>query len=161
VLVTPREEEPQIDVTMANVFIPFPGASAKDVENLVATPAEQVLARIAGIDHVYSVSRPGMAVLTVQYKVGEDGTKALVRLYDTLESHKDWLSPALGVGEPVVKPKGIDDVPIVGLTLWTADPARGAFELARVAHAMEVEIKRVPGTRDVTTIGGPAHVSAC
>ncbi len=158
VLVTPREEEPQIDVTMANVFIPFPGASAKDVENLVATPAEQVLARIAGIDHVYSVSRPGMAVLTVQYKVGEDGTKALVRLYDTLESHKDWLSPVLGVGAPIVKPKGIDDVPIVGLTLWTADPKRGAFELARVAHAMEVEIKRVPGTRDVATIGGPAHV---
>jgi multidrug efflux pump subunit AcrB len=64
----------------------------------------------------------------------------------------------LGVGAPIVKPKGIDDVPIVGLTLWTADPKRGAFELARVAHAMEVEIKRVPGTRDVATIGGPAHV---
>ena len=64
-LVTPREEEPQIDVTMANVFIPFPVASARDVENLVATPAEQVLSRITGIEHVYSVSRPGMAVLTV------------------------------------------------------------------------------------------------
>ena len=158
VAVTPREEEPQIDVTMANVFIPFPGASARDVESLVATPAEQVLSRIAGIEHVYSVSRPGMAVLTVQYRVGEDPTQALVRLYDTLDSHRDWLSPQLGVGAPVVKPKGIDDVPIVGLTLWTDDPHRGAFELERVAHAMEVELKGVAGTRDVTTIGGPGHV---
>jgi len=72
IVVTPREEEPQINVTLANVFIPFPGASAKDVEALVSTPAEQVLAQITGIEHVYSVSRPGMAVLTVQYKVGEE-----------------------------------------------------------------------------------------
>src|SRR5512138_1581051 len=70
VVVTPREEEPQIDVTMANVFVPFPGASAKDVESLVATPAEQVLAQMAGIEHVTSVSRPGMAILTVQFQVG-------------------------------------------------------------------------------------------
>jgi multidrug efflux pump subunit AcrB len=158
VVVTPREEEPQIDVTMANVFVPFPGASAKDVESLVATPAEQVLSRIAGVDHVYSVSRPGMAVLTVQFEVGEDQTRALVRLHDTLAAHRDWLSRGLGVGEPVVKAKGIDDVPIVALTLWTDDAARGAFELERVAHAMEVELKRVPGTRDVTTIGGPGQV---
>src|SRR5574340_558765 len=72
VMVTPREEEPQINVTMANVFIPFPGASAHDVEALVARPAEQVLAQISGIGHIYSVSKPGMAILTVQYKVGED-----------------------------------------------------------------------------------------
>jgi multidrug efflux pump subunit AcrB len=70
VAVTPREEEPQINVTMANVFVPFPGASVKDVEALVATPAEQVLAQIKGIEHVYSVSRPGMAILTVQFMVG-------------------------------------------------------------------------------------------
>jgi multidrug efflux pump subunit AcrB len=158
VMVTPREEEPQIDVTMANVFVPFPGASARDVESLVTTPAEQVLSRIAGVEHVYSVSRPGMAVLTVQYEVGEDPTQALVRLYDTLESHKDWLSPGLGVGQPVVKPKGIDDVPIVTLTLWTDDQERGAFELERVAHSLEVELKRVPGTRDVRTMGGPGNV---
>ena len=93
-LVTPREEEPQINVTMANVFIPFPGASAKDVESLVATPAEQVLSQIAGIEHVYSVSRPGMAVITVQYKVGEDRTQALVRLYDTIQSQ-----PRLGLAQ--------------------------------------------------------------
>jgi multidrug efflux pump subunit AcrB len=157
ILVTPREEEPQINVTMANVFIPFPGASAKDVEALVATPAEQVLSQISGIEHVYSVSRPGLAVMTVQYKVGEDRTAALVRLYDTIQSHRDWVSPNLGVLDPIIKPVGIDDVPIVGLTLWTEDVQRGAFDLADVAHAAEIELKRIAGTREVTTIGGPGH----
>ena len=158
VLVTPREEEPQINVTMANVFIPFPGASAKDVESLVATPAEQVLSLITGIEHVYSVSRPGMAVLTVQYKVGEDRTQALVRLYDTVQSHRDWVSPNLGVGEPIIKPVGIDDVPIVSITLWTEDAARGAYELRQVAHAAEIELKRIKGTREVKTLGGSNRV---
>ncbi len=157
-LITPREEEPQINVTMANVFIPFPGATVKDVENLVARPAEQVLARIAGIEHVYSVSRPGMAVITVQYEVGEDPIEALVRLYDTMNAHSDWVSPNLGVGSPVVKPKGIDDVPIVALTFWSADPDKSGFEMQQVARAVEIELKRIPGTRDVATLGGPGHV---
>jgi multidrug efflux pump subunit AcrB len=158
VLVTPREEEPQINVTMANVLIPFPGASAKDVEALVATPAEQVLAQMTGVEHVYSVSRPGMAVLTVQFEVGVPRIDAVVRLYDTVNANRDWVSPSLGVGEPIIKPKGIDDVPIVTLTLWSADPNVGAYELERVAHAAEVALKRVPGTREVTTVGGPGRV---
>ena len=157
VAVTPREEEPQINVTMANVLVPFPGASARDVEALVATPAEQVLAQMSGIEHVYSVSRPGMAVLTVQFKVGVPHTEALVRLYNTVQSNRDWASPSLGIGEPVVKPKGIDDVPVVTLTLWSADPQAGAYELERVAHAAEAELKRVPGTREVQTLGGPGR----
>jgi multidrug efflux pump subunit AcrB len=157
ILVTPREEEPQINVTMANVFIPFPGASAKDVEALVATPAEQVLSQIAGIEHIYSVSKPGMAVLTVQYLVGQDRTQALVRLYDTIQANRDWVSPELGVGEPIIKPLGIDDVPIVTVTLWTRDPERGAYELEQAAHAAEIELKRIAGTREVTTVGGPGR----
>lgn len=75
VMITPREEEPQINVTFANVFIAFPGASAKEVEELVSTPAEQILSELQGLKHVYSVSRPGMSVLTVQFKVGEDRTQ--------------------------------------------------------------------------------------
>jgi multidrug efflux pump subunit AcrB len=157
VMITPKEEEPQINVTMANVFIPFPGASVREVESLVATPAEQVVSRIAGIEHVYSVSQPGMAVLTAQFEVGVLHEQALVLLYDTIFAHRDWISPNLGVGEPIIKPKGIDDVPIVTLTLWTTDPERGAFALERVAHAAEIELKRVPGTRDVYTLGGPRH----
>ncbi len=157
IMITPREEEPQINVTMANVFIPFPGASARDVEALVATPAEQVLSQIAGIEHIYSVSRPGMAVLTVQYLVGQDRTQALVRLYDTIQANRDWVSPELGVGEPIIKPLGIDDVPIVTVTLWTRDEKRGAYELEQVARAAEIELKRIAGTREVTTLGGPGR----
>src|SRR5262245_48710692 len=85
VLGTPREEEPQIDVTMANVFIPFPGASVRDVEQMIATPAEQVLGQITGVEHVMSVSKPGMAVLAVQFKVGVPRIEALVRLYDVVQ----------------------------------------------------------------------------
>ena len=158
VLVTPREEEPQINVTFANVFIPFPGATAEEVEQLVATPAEQVLSEIEGLKHVYSVSRPGMAVLTVQFKVGEDRTRAVVRLYNKIYSNQDWLPRNLGVGQPIIKPKGIDDVPIVSLTLWSENPEVGGLELQQVAHAIEAELKRVPGTRDIYTIGGPDRV---
>ncbi|WP_295446316.1 efflux RND transporter permease subunit [uncultured Thiodictyon sp.] len=155
VLVTPREEEPQINVTLADVFIPFPGASGAEVEHLVAGPAEQVLSEIKGIEHVYSISRPGMAVVTVQFRVGEDNTDAVVRLFSKVQSNSDWLPPNLGVGSPIIKPKGIDDVPIVTATLWSKDPKMGAFELGQVAHAIEPELKRVSGTRDVYTLGAP------
>ena len=156
-LVTPREEEPQINVTMANVLIPYPGASARQVEQTVAGPAEQVLGQMAGLEHVMSMSRPGLAVITVQFKVGVARTEALVRLYDTLNSNRDWLPAGLGVGEPIVKPKGIDDVPILAATLYDRRPGSGAFELERVAHAIEAELKRVAGTREVATIGGPGR----
>ena len=154
VLVTPREEEPQINVTMANVLIPFPGASSADVQGMVARPAEQVLSQIAGIEHTYSVARPGMAIITVQFKVGVPRTEALVRLYDVLNANQDWLPRDLGTLTPIVKPKGIDDVPVVAVTLWSPK-GMSASELERVAHSMEAEIKRVAGTREVQTIGGP------
>ncbi len=156
VMVTPREEEPQINVTMANVLIPFPGASSTDVQNMIARPAEQVLSQIADIEHTYSVSRPGVAVLTVQFKVGVPRTDALVRLYDVLNANQDWLPRNLGALPPIVKPKGIDDVPVLGVTLWSQD-AQSGFELERVARSLEAEIKRVPGTREVQTIGGPGQ----
>src|SRR5574340_216893 len=99
-----------------------------------------------------------MAILTVQYKVGEDRIQALVRLYDTIQSKRDWVSPNLGVLDPIIKPVGIDDVPIVSLTLWPRDDGRGAFDMERVAHAAEAELKRIRGTREVYTLGGPNHV---
>jgi multidrug efflux pump subunit AcrB len=160
VLATPREEEPQIDVTMANVIVPFAGASARDVEQLVATPLEQKLSEIEGVRHVYSTSRPGQAVLTVEYRVGVERQAALVRLYDQVFSNQDWLPPGTGVGTPLVKPRGIDDVPVMAVTLWTDDPQRGPAQLAEVAHALETEFKRVPGTRGVYTIGAPDRVVA-
>ncbi|HOU65191.1 MAG TPA: efflux RND transporter permease subunit, partial [Thermomonas sp.] len=155
VAITPREEEPQIDVTMANVIVPFDGASARDVEQLVATPLEQKLSEIEGVKHVYSISRPGMAVMTVEYEVGVQRQPALVRLYNQVFSNQDWLPPGVGVGQPIVKPKGIDDVPVMAVTLWSAVPATDASRLAEVAHTLETEFKRVTGTRDVYTIGAP------
>ena len=152
-IVTPREEDPQIDVTFANIFIPFPGASAKQVENLVATPMEKVLGEISGVKHIYSVSRPGLAVLTVQYQVGVHRNDAIVRLYNAVYSNEDWRPPGTGILRPLIKPKGIDDVPIVTLTLWSRDPALTGFALGKVARAMISEIKRVPNTRNVYTVG--------
>jgi multidrug efflux pump subunit AcrB len=156
VLVTPREEEPQINVTMANVLIPFPGASSTSVQKLVAQPAEQVLGQIAGIEHTYSVARPGVAVLTVQFKVGVPRTEALVRLYDVLNANQDWLPRDLGTLAPIVKPKGIDDVPVLGVTLWSPQ-AESAQDLERVAKTLESEIKQVKGVREVQTLGGPGR----
>jgi multidrug efflux pump subunit AcrB len=153
--ITPREEEPQIDVTMADVMVSFPGATAHQVEQLVSYPLEQKLAEIEGIKHTYSVSRPGMAVVTVEFDVGVKRQPALVRLYDKVLSNQDWLPQNLGVDQPIIKPRGIDDVPVMALTLWTDDPQRSATDLADVAHTLEAELKRIPGTRDIYTIGAP------
>ncbi|MBK1872312.1 efflux RND transporter permease subunit [Marinobacter sp. 1-3A] len=154
VVVTPKEEEPQIDVTMADIMIAFPGASTQEVESAIATPAEQVMSEISGVEHVYSVSRQGQAVITVQFEVGIPRKEALVRLYNQVYSNQDWLPPELGASQPVIKPKGIDDVPVMTLTLY--DPVNGhtGEELTRLAHMLEVALKRVPGTRDVYTVGG-------
>ena len=154
VVVTPKEEEPQIDVTMADIMVAFPGASTREVESAIATPAEQVMSEIKGVEHVYSVSRQGQAVITVQFEVGIPRQEALVRLYNQVYSNQDWLPPNLGAAQPVVKPKGIDDVPVMTLTLY--DPVNGhtGEELTRLAHMLEVALKRVPGTRDVYTTGG-------
>ncbi len=156
VLVTPKEEEPQIDVTFADVYIPFPGASPAEVESLVTTPAEQVVSQIKGIDTLYSFSRPDGALLVVVFKVGVSREQAIVDLNNQLDSNRDWLPQGLGVGQPLVKPRGIDDVPIVSLTLWSKQ--LGAAELTRVAHELETELKRLPGTRDIYSLGGQRAV---
>ncbi len=153
VVVTPKEEEPQIDVTMADVIVAFPGASALQVEQLIATPGEQILDEIKGVEHIYSMSAHGRAVITVQFEVGIPRQEALVRLYNKVFSNQDWFPPDLGAMAPVVKPLGIDDVPILSLTLFDPEGRQSAEDLTRLARALEVELKRVPGTRDVYTIG--------
>ena len=158
IMVTPREEEPQINVTFANVFIPYPGATAKEVESLVTTPAEQVVSEIKGVKHVYSMSSPGMSMLTVRFIVGEPRTDAIVRLYNAFYSNADMLPGNLGVMQPIIKPMGIDDVPIVSGTLWSKDPTITREDLLAVARTMETELQRVPGTRDIETIGGLSRI---
>jgi multidrug efflux pump subunit AcrB len=158
ILITPKEEEPQIDVTFANIFMAFPGATPKEVEQLVSTPAEQVMSEVEGVEHVMSVSRPGMSVLTVQFEVGITRQEAIVRLYNQVQSHQDWLPKNLGVSQPLIKPMGIDDVPIMSLTLWSDNPDIASHELKKIAHNLEVELKRIKGTCDIYTLGGPDNV---
>ncbi len=153
VVITPKEEEPQIDVTMADVIVAFPGASALQVEQLIATPGEQILDEIEGVEHIYSTSAHGRAVITVQFEVGIPRQEALVRLYNQVFSNEDWFPADLGATAPVVKPLGIDDVPILSLTLYDPEGRQSAEDLTRLARALEVELKRVAGTRDVYTIG--------
>jgi len=158
IFITPREEEPQIDVTFANVYIALPGATAKEVESLIAFPAEQVIDSIENIKHVYSVSSPGLAIISAQFKVGVKRKDAIINLYNEIHSNADWLPAELGTSQPLIKPMGIDDVPIVTATLWSDNPSKGSFELQQVAHALEAEIKRIPNTRVVETTGGPKRV---
>ena len=151
--ITPQEEEPQIEVTFADIFIPFPGASPQEVEQLVTTPAEQVISELSDIDTLYSFSQPGGAVLIVAFEVGKPRQQALVDLYNQLMSNRDWLPRNLGVGEPLIKPRAIDDVPVLALTLWSQRAELTAEQLTQVAHGLESELKRVPGTRQIQTLG--------
>ncbi|MBO2662929.1 efflux RND transporter permease subunit [Shewanella algae] len=153
ILVTPKEEEPQIDVTFADVFIPFPGATPTEVEQLVTLPAEEVISQIKGIDTLYSFSQPDGAMIIVIFEVGVPRNEAIVKLYNQIYSNLDKLPRAAGVGDPLIKPMGIDDVPIVSLTLWSEDPNVSAQQLTHVAHGLETELKRIPGTRDVESMG--------
>ena len=150
VFATPREEEPQIVVPMADVYVSFPGASAEEVEKLVAAPLERLLWQIDGVEHVYSMSRRDGAVVTVRFFVGEDRERALVRLQSRIDAHRDESPP--GVTGWVVRPVEIDDVPIVTLTLWseTAD----SHALRRVAEEMAARLGEVPDLSRSEVIGG-------
>jgi multidrug efflux pump subunit AcrB len=147
---TPREEEPQIVVPMADVLVSFPGASAAEVEKLVATPLERLLWQVDGVEHVYSVSRRDGAVVTVRFFVGEDRERALVRITSRIEAHRDEVPP--GVTGWVVRPVEIDDVPIVALTLWSPTADEGA--LRRVAEEMLARLDGVPDISRTRVIGG-------
>ncbi len=150
---TPREEEPQIVVPMADVLIRAPGLSVGEVERQVATPLEKIFAQIDGVEHVYSLSLPGRAVVTVRFYVGEDREESLVKLYNKIYSHTDRIPK--DVASWVVKPVEIDDVPIVIVTLWSENPeAVDDHGLRRVAEELEIELKALPETNRTEVVGG-------
>ncbi|MGX9462958.1 efflux RND transporter permease subunit [Shewanella sp. A14] len=153
VIITPKEEEPQIDVTFADVFIPYPGATPTEVENQVTLPAERIISEIKGIDTLYSFSQPDGALIIAIFDVGVPRDEAVVNLYNQLYSNSDKFNHAAGIGEPLIKPRGIDDVPIVGLTLWSQDPNMTAEQLTLVASGLETELKRIQGTREIYSQG--------
>ena len=156
-LATPREEEPQIVVPSADVVVQFPGASAEEVERLVATPLERYLWQIDGVEHVYSVSRRGAAVVTVRFFVGEDREQALVRLSSKIESQRDSTPP--GVTGWVVRPVEIDDVPVLALTLHSATVDE--YALRRAGEELLARLESVPDVSKSAILGGlPREVRA-
>jgi multidrug efflux pump subunit AcrB len=146
----PREEEPQIIVPMIDIFVSMPGAKAKEVEERVTRPMEQLLWEIPGVEYIYSTSSPGISMTVVRFYVGEDEEKSIVRLQSKLLANYDRIPK--GVSLPLVKPRYIDDVPILCLTFWsdTADH----YMLRRVAAEMENVVKRGDNVSVTTLTGG-------
>ncbi|MDN5203698.1 efflux RND transporter permease subunit [Fulvivirgaceae bacterium BMA10] len=147
---TPKEEEPQIDVPIADIFLEYPGASAKEVESRVVKPLEQFLADVPGVEYVYSQSMEGQAFLVVRYYVGEDVERSIVKLYNELQKHADEMP--VGVGPPLVKTRSIDDVPVLGLTLWSE--VYDDFQLRRMAQELTQEIEKVEEVSRTRIHGG-------
>jgi multidrug efflux pump subunit AcrB len=152
VIVTPREEEPQIIVPMIDVMVSYPGASAKEVEERVTSPMEKFLWEIEGVEYVYSISRPGSSLAIVRFYVGQNMEESIVRLYNKLMSNYDKIPP--GVSQPLVKPRSIDDVPTLALTLWSRNPNYTGYELRRIATQLHDDIKQDADASEVTIIGG-------
>jgi len=156
-LITPREEDPQIVVPLADIYVNAPGMSAQQVERLVTTPLERILYQIDGVEYVYSMSREDTAIVTVRFYVGQDRERSLVRLFKKLEESKELVPP--GVAGWVMKPVEIDDVPIVTLTL-RAQPGSTADEhtLRRVSEELAARLAAVKNTSRVTITGGLPRV---
>lgn len=149
-MLIPREEEPQIDVPMADIFLRYPGASPKEVEARVAQPLEKIISNIKGVEYVYSTSMKGQAMLIVQFYVGEDIERSLVKLYNELMKNMDKM-PA-GVMMPLVKTRAIDDVPVLGITLWSEK--YNDYELKQLGQTLTNEIKKIPDVASINILGG-------
>lgn len=153
---TPREEEPQIVVPMADVIISAPGLSAKQVERQVTLPLEKLLSQITGVEHIYSRSGSGKAVVTLRYFVGEDREDSLLNAYNKLLSNQDNIPAA--VQNWVIKPLEVDDVPIVVLGLWSDDPERYSdYELRRFSDEITTSLQQIEDTNRVNVVGGRAR----
>ena len=157
-ILTPRQEDPQISVPMIDIMVQYEGASAAEVANLAMGPLERIMFEIPGVKHVYSASERGRGMVTVQFEVGEQMGPSLVKVNDKLASNLDIVPP--GVSQPLVKPKGIDDVPVVTLTLWSRDldgdtvPDVDDGLLRKLAHDLIQNIKEIPETGHTFVVGG-------
>jgi multidrug efflux pump subunit AcrB len=150
VIALPREEEPQIIVPMIDIFVQMPGAGAKEVEQRITAPMEKLLWEIPGVEYVYTTSSPGMSMAVVRFYVGEDEEKSIVRLQSKLMANYDRIPWA--ASPPLIKPRYIDDVPILALTFWSEEADH--YMLRRVAAEMETVVKRTPEVSISTLIGG-------
>ncbi len=148
--ITPREEDPQIVVPLADVFVEFPGHSAAEVEQLVATPLERMLYQIDGVEYVYSMSRDDAAVITVRFYVGQDRERSLVKLFKKLNENADLIPR--GVAGWVMKPVEIDDVPIV--TMAVTGASDNSYALRRAGEELVERLSVVPKVSRAYVIGG-------
>lgn len=146
----PREEEPQIDVPMADIFVGYPGASPTEVESRVIKPLEQLISNIKGVEYVYSTSMKEQGMVIVQFYVGEDIERSFVKLYNEINKHMDQMPE--GVTFPLVKTRAIDDVPMLGLTLWSEK--YDDYQLNQMAQELEAEIKKINDVAITHKIGG-------
>jgi len=153
VVALPREEEPQIIVPMIDIFVQMPGAGAKEVEQRITKPMEKLLWEIPGVEYVYSTSSPGMALAVVRFYVGQDEEKSIVRLQTKLMSNMDRIPCC--VAPPLIKPRYIDDVPILALTFWGEHS--DYYMLRRVAAEAEDIIKREPNVSLTSLTGGESR----
>jgi multidrug efflux pump subunit AcrB len=154
VYMLPREEEPQIQVPMIDVLVGMPGATAREVENRVTRPMEKLLWEIPGVEYLYSTSSPAASLVIVRFKVGTEIERALVRLNQKLQGNFDRI-PA-GVSQPLVKPRTIDDVPVLALTLHSAK--HDHLTLRRLAAQLDDAVKSIPQVAETTLIGGTRRV---
>ena len=150
VVMLPREEEPQIIVPMIDVFVQAPGLTAKEMEKRVTSPMEKLLWEIPGVEYVYSTSSPGRSLVIVRFYVGEDEEDSVVKTYNKLYSNFDRIPP--GVSQPLVKPRSIDDVPILTLTFWSE--VYDGFMLRRIAAEVETAVKEIVDVSETKLIGG-------
>jgi len=155
-LLTPREEDPQIVVPMADVLVSAPGLSARQVATQVTEPLERLVSQIDGVEYVYSQSNREHANVTVRFYVGEDREDSLVKLYNKIHSHQDEIPSS--VSDWVIKPVEIDDVPIVVAAIYSTDPEKtDAFALRRVAEQATQKLKAIPNTNRVEVTGGQSR----
>ena len=146
----PREEEPQIDVPMADIFVGYPGANPTEVESRITKPLEKIISNIKGVEYVYSTSMNEAGMVIVQFYVGEDIERSLVRLYDEINKHMDEMPE--GVTMPLVKTRAIDDVPMLGLTLWSE--VYDDYQLSQISDELINEIEKVNDVSITKKIGG-------
>lgn len=148
--ILPREEEPQITVPLADIFVQMPGASAKEVEQRISFPLEKLIWEIPGVEYVYSASRNGSSVITTRFLVGQNTETSIFKLYSKLYANLDKNPP--GASQPLIKSRAIDDVPILALTLWSEKAGGG--ELHQIAAQLDEQIKQVPNVAETTIVGG-------
>jgi multidrug efflux pump subunit AcrB len=146
----PREEEPQIIVPMADVMVGYPGASPKEVENRVVKPLEKIISNIKGVEHIHAMAMNGQAMIIVQFYVGEDTERSYVKLYDELMKHRDIYKD--GIYEPMVKTRSIDDVPMLGVTLWS--DSLNDYDLRQIGEELSSDIKKIKDVSITKVIGG-------